>query len=334
MIETEDLKFDPLHHPHSVLIRKKAFSCNYRELALIKTASQKILSEPNNLTYYVIGSEFAGTVEAVGSKITTLRPGDRVIGNASYPESPALNVPPGIPSNHTSNELEVFNEFKLIKIPDSMSYTVGAGFGIGAQTAYAMIEKIGLENGKKILITGINSATSRFILNAVRNMTTEIVALSRSEIDQKYFELLGVKKSFVIKDDREHFLTNSELHNYLKQTGLFDYIFDPFGDKNLLRSIDILALNGKYVTCGVSNQFNKEMIDVPLNLTLSKIIQHNLSISGNCLGSTAHLKRALQDYADEKFSFIEHSVFSENVSEFISQSFVYKKSGKAIFQYI
>lgn len=113
LIESPDVEFFPEKNPNKVLIKKVAFSCNYREQSLIKYASSKICRD-TALTYYVIGSEFSGVVVNVGSNVKKFKIGDKVLCNASYPDSGSQYVAPGLPYNHASSELEIIHYPSLL----------------------------------------------------------------------------------------------------------------------------------------------------------------------------------------------------------------------------
>src|SRR5215475_12510038 len=66
---------------HNVLVRVRGFSCNYRDKTFILRAAARL---PRN-KFFVIGSEFVGDVVAVGRAVRRVRPGERVIGDNSYP---------------------------------------------------------------------------------------------------------------------------------------------------------------------------------------------------------------------------------------------------------
>lgn len=102
LLRTENIYFDrnAVSNRFKVLVKKKAFSCNYRDKSIIFRITKQA---PEN-TFYVVGSDFVGEVIATGSEVTELKVGDRVIANNAYPESDALEAFPGIPSNHASKE--------------------------------------------------------------------------------------------------------------------------------------------------------------------------------------------------------------------------------------
>src|SRR5205085_1699745 len=98
-----------------------------------------------------IGSEFSGTVMEVGSQVTQFKKGDRVIGNGQYPFTYKKDVPAGLPTTQASAQLEIFREEKLLKMPENMPFEVGAAFTIGAQTTYAMIKRLQIQENKAVL---------------------------------------------------------------------------------------------------------------------------------------------------------------------------------------
>lgn len=334
LIEKDDIAFDPEVHKHAVLVKKYAFSCNYREMGIIKLVNTKIKNR-NDLSYYVIGSEFSGVVMAVGTNVTTLKIGDRVLCDGSYPFAKDEGAQPGLPTNHASSELEVIHEAKLAVMPANMDFATGAAFTIGAQTVYSMIEKLAVKQHDSILITGIKSNTSLFAINALKNLQVEIFGLSRSPVDENYFRNMGVKQIFYNSDETpESLITDKEILQHMIQNGKFDCVIDPFGDHYLLKVLDLIAINGKYITCGMSNQTVPKTTPVDLSNQIGKIVLGNISIIGNCLGSTQKLNDALMSYAQNELDVVIDSVIKSDAQAFMNKSFLSKeKLGKVIFSY-
>src|SRR5262249_14208727 len=76
LVSTQSPSFDGSNENDRtrVLVRVKAFSCNYRDQALILTASKK---GPEN-SFYTIGSDFVGDVLTVGDGVKGFTVGDKV----------------------------------------------------------------------------------------------------------------------------------------------------------------------------------------------------------------------------------------------------------------
>ncbi len=182
-----------------LLVRKHAFSCNYRDKGII-FAALKGGRGYTKYAYLTIGSEFSGEVVAVGADVTEFSPGDRVMGDNHYigGYQTAAGAREGVPTNTASSEFEVFHQAKLIRIPPEMPYEVAAAFSLGAQTVYSMVRKLDPVAGKNILVTAAKSNTSLFAINALRARGANVYATSTSNRFEEQLRGLGVKELFVV----------------------------------------------------------------------------------------------------------------------------------------
>ena len=149
----------------AVLLKVRAFSCNYRDKTILIKLGKVYGEAP---VYTSIGSEFAAEVMASGSQVTRFHVGDRVMGDNHYVDERTLDVKPGVPVNSSSRRYRILPEAKLIAIPPQMSDEVAASFSIGAQTSYSIVRKLHLQQGAPVLLTGATSNTSLFVLQALR----------------------------------------------------------------------------------------------------------------------------------------------------------------------
>jgi NADPH:quinone reductase-like Zn-dependent oxidoreductase len=342
IIVTSDPDFDK-HLPknnHKVLIKTNAFSCNFRDKNLIIPA---VSIHPKN-SYYVVGSEFVGEVIDVGNDVSTLEIGDRVIGDNNFTgfgKDPITGIMDGIPTNHASKEFQIINEDKLIKIPSQMPDEIGAGFSIGAQTAYSMIRKLNLVENINLLITSSKSNTSLFVINALKKYRINIYALSTSSKFKRELLSMGVKELIPISSQDVDYSNNKKISQIIRCRGLFSYVIDPFFDLHINKVINIIAPQGKYITCGLCNQ-NSTLSKHPItssegdmSRTIIYSILRNISIIGNCLGLTQDIKNALLDYSIGKFDVSIDSVFREEQTvKFLNRTYNDKERfGKVIFKY-
>ncbi len=334
LIESEDPHFDPELYPNHVLLKKTAFSCNYREIASMLNAYSKISMLKNEIKYYAIGSEFVATVIGVGKNVKNLKLMDRVIPNGEYPFTNSPDITPGLPTNHASREIEILPAEKLFKIPDLLEDNVASAFTIGAQTTYSMIDKLDIKTGKKVLITGISSNTSLFALNALKNMNVSVFGTSRDPRHRKKLLDIGLDDFFVLTESVDNILENPEINKFVAHNGGFDYIIDPFADVHLFKILEVMNMGAKYISCGVAEQFRIKNELVQINLIFARIIQNNLSILGNCLGTTENLSRAVEDYITGRLQVVIDSVFKGDIKGFIERSFLSKERlGKVVFRY-
>jgi hypothetical protein len=103
-----------------VLVRVRAFSCNYRD----RTFLYRLRSAPQD-RFFVLGSEFCGEVVAVGRDVLGLGVGDRVLTDHHYTGASASSgqVPEGVVTNQASKELQVVSSWQLQRVPECMPET-------------------------------------------------------------------------------------------------------------------------------------------------------------------------------------------------------------------
>lgn len=322
-----------------VLVKVKAFSCNYRDKGLILSRTRKCSEGSFNF----IGSEYVGEVIEVGSEVTRLRIGDRVIINGNYPSSGVKGISPdsGIPTNYASMRYQIVNEAKLIRVPSEMPDEVAAAFSIGAQTTYSMIRRLNVTEGSNIIVTAAKSNTSLFSINALKKHNVNVYVTTTSTQFDKELREMGVKEILYIESKLSSFSHHKFIKNIVSKTGKFDCIIDPFFDLHSGKLIDLMNYGAKYITCGLYDQHTfltgkdfhykgKELKDIMVD-TFVKSIQ----IIGNCLGQTEDLLNAVKDYTSGSFNVNIDSVFKESqISAFFERTYNVKdRFGKVVYQY-
>ncbi|MDZ8105941.1 MAG: zinc-binding alcohol dehydrogenase family protein [Nostoc sp. DedQUE12a] len=339
LVETKDIQFDKnsLENRFKVLVKKTAFSCNYRDKAIIFEATIKAPED----SFMAVGSDFVGEVVDIGSEVTELKIGDRVIANNAYPESGVPGVVPGIPSNSGSKEYQVFHQVKLMKIPPEMPDEVAAAFSIGGQTSYSIVRKFNPIKGSNILVTAAKSNTSLFVINALKKYDVNIYATSTSRLFEEELKAMGVKEVILVESKPNSLLENQSIQKIASETGGFNCVFDPYFDLYLEQAVELMAIGGKYITCGLYDQYcdfiNQPFTPFSLNLNsiMSSLMSRNLEIIGNCIGLTEDLQNAIQDYASGNLKVIIDSVFSGNqIGAFFERTYNAKdRFGKVVYKY-
>ncbi|MGD1919813.1 MAG: zinc-binding alcohol dehydrogenase family protein [Pleurocapsa sp.] len=339
MIHTNDLEFDrnAPENEFMVLIKTKAFSCNYRDKHFILKAATKAPEK----SFYVIGSEFVGEVIDIGSKVTELEIGDRVIGDGCYPHVKAEGIRPGLPTNNGSKEYQKFHQTKLIKVPPEMPDEVAAAFQIGGQTSYSMIRKLNIAPGENILVTAAKSNTSLFAINALKKYDVNVYALTTSMQFADELKQMGVKELIQIDPQKDSILENESVAAIVKQIGGFDCVIDPLFDIYLGKVIKAIAIEGRYITCGLYNQYshltNQDFYyhGSSMGEILSYALIKNIQIIGNCIGYTHDLRQAINDYQQGELNVIIDSIFdTKEIKDFFEQTYNVKhRFGKVVYKY-
>lgn len=314
-----------------ILVRIKAFSCNFRDKAFVllfyKWCEEKASS--GNLSYAAFGSEFIGEIVRIGDKVPSFHVGDRVIPDGAYPDKINDSLG-GLPTNHASQRLLLFHWSELIKIPDDMTDEIAASFTIGAQTSFSMIRKAAVKPFDKVLVTAPTSNTSLAVISALNSLNAEVYACSSSMANIDRLKELKVKEVFKKKD------FSGNTNNF----PLFNVVIDPFFDLYFSHVIEQITPGGRYVTCGMymqSHLFKKGNFTPPKHMF--QILQHcminNISIIGNCLGTRADLENAIESYQRGEFNIQMDSVYTgREILPFLSKTFhIFPRFGKVAYKY-
>jgi NADPH:quinone reductase-like Zn-dependent oxidoreductase len=185
----------PKPGPGEVLVRVRATSLNYRDLALIKGGLARMVKLP-----LVPVSDGAGDVVEVGPGVTTLTKGDRV---AAIFTQCWLAGPP-IAGMYTTSlgggidgmlaEYVVLRAEGFVRIPDYMSYEEAATLPCAAVTSWnALVTEGRLKPGDTVLVMG-TGGVSIFALQFAKMFGARVIATSSSESKLRRLRELGASE--------------------------------------------------------------------------------------------------------------------------------------------
>ncbi len=326
---------------HSVLVRVRAFSCNFRDKAILLS----IFKQGIENSFYSVGSEFVAEVIEVGEEVQDIRPGDKVVGNNHY-EGMNLNfagAPGGIPTNQASKEYQVFHQAKLFKVPREMPDAVAAAFSVGCQTVYALIRKLDIADGANVLVTSAKSNTSLFAIAALRKRNVNVYATSTSDAFATEIKNMGVRELIKLGSDAGGGPPGfpAQLRELAQSVGGFHYMIDPFFDMHLPLALGLMAPGGKYITCGLVSQleglteqtFDYKLPSVKKLFAISGM--NNYQFLTSCLGLTEDLTAALDDYKAGLLDVTIDSVHrGDQVAGFFQRTYSARdRFGKVVYQY-
>lgn len=321
-VELEQPFFDaenPKNHEY-VLVRVSAFSCNYRDKAILLETYNAI--KGTDRLFIPFGSEFSATIVAVGKDVQEFKVGERVMSNCAYPNSGKEGVLPGVATNFASLGWLRLHKNKLIKVPETLSSSEAACFSLGSQTASGMIQRSGiLTNGGNPLVLSARSNTSLFIIQQLLSYGITPLCLSTSEWTDEETE-----KIYPSRVERVSDALNRAPSEIAEQN--ITHVFDPFFDMNIGNALYYLQTGGTYVTCGLRDQHPMLSSDTPSHAepvargALAMSIVKNVSILGNCLGSKEDLETAIQLQNEKETRIIIDQEYQlEKGIDFIKRSF-------------
>jgi NADPH:quinone reductase-like Zn-dependent oxidoreductase len=278
--------------PNEVRIRVLAFSCNYRDRGLL--ASEVARARSTRVTPF--GSEFCGVAEAVGASVRSIRVGDRVMGNNAFGSRVRRGGPTGIPTNSASMECLHLDARQLHSVPARMDTIHAAAFSLAAQTAAAMVRRLALQRGDRLVVTSARSVTSLFTIQLAAAAGAHVTAVSRTftAADDAFWRSLGARAVEPVTTFRP-----GDASARSRSSGRFDAAVDPFHDLNLPWVVPHLRFGGRVITCGFEAQSGAPDRDVAaresaIATTLKVAGMRNITIMGHCLGESRDLRAAVR----------------------------------------
>jgi NADPH:quinone reductase-like Zn-dependent oxidoreductase len=179
----------------------------------------------------ILGTEFAGIVEAVGAKVTRYTPGDEVVG-----------FPGGRFGSHA--EYRTMPEDGMIDFkPANLSFEEAAALSFGSTTALPFLrDKAKVKHGDKVLVVGASGAVGTAAVQIAKHFGAEVTAVT-STANVGLVASIGADR--VIDYKKSDFATTGET---------WDIIFDTTGTAPFSRCENSLKPGGRLVAvqAGVS----------------------------------------------------------------------------------
>ncbi len=172
----------------------------------------------------VLGSEFAGVVEAVGRGVTSVEVGDRVFG---YNE--------GRFGAH-AEYLSIPEDGPLATIPANVTYEEAAPSTEGSHYALACITKAKIASGQHVLVNGATGAIGSAAVQILKTLGAVVTAVC----DTEHVELVrGLGADRVIDYTAEDFTKDEQT---------YDVVFDAVGKSSFGRCRRLLKPRGFYLS--------------------------------------------------------------------------------------
>jgi NADPH2:quinone reductase len=182
----------------------------------------------------VLGSEAAGTIEAVGEGVTSVKPGDRVayaMARGSYAEYQSV---PAI---------------QLVKVPDNVTLETAAAAMLQGLTAHYLTHStFTLKPGHTALVHAAAGGTGRLIVQMATMVGARVISTVGSEAKAQL--TLGDGASAAINYSTQDFV--EEVKRLTDGKGV-DVVYDSVGQATFLKSLDCLKPLGLLAAFGQSS---------------------------------------------------------------------------------
>ncbi len=233
----------PEPKPGEVLIRVRAAALNFLDTLILRGKYQFKPDLP-----FSPGSEIAGVVERPGDGVSTLAPGDRVMGYARF---------------NGCREFTALPARGLLKIPDGVTDEAAAGLTITYGTAIHGLKDRGrLKAGETLAVLGASGGAGLAAVEIGKALGARVIACASSAEKLAICQQHGADgllnyDSEDVKDGLRALTGGAGPH----------VIYDCVGDRYAEPALRSIAWGGRYLVIGFAAG---EIPRIPLNLLLLK----------------------------------------------------------------
>ena len=178
----------------------------------------------------ILGSEFAGEVEAVGSGVTTFEVGDRVFG---------FNT--GLRGTH--GEFGAHAEYMVIPengalttMPANVTYDEAAPCSEGATYAHSLITTAKIRSGQTVLVNGATGAIGSAAVQLLKSLGVSVTAVCATE-NIELVRRLGADR-----------VIDYTAEDFTKDDQKYDVVLDAVGKSTFGRCRRLLQPRGLYLS--------------------------------------------------------------------------------------
>ncbi|MBT8119688.1 MAG: NAD(P)-dependent alcohol dehydrogenase [Gammaproteobacteria bacterium] len=171
----------------------------------------------------VPGTEFAGVIEAVGNRISSLEPGEKVFGFDDEV------------SGSQAQYLAITDE-KVARMPEGVTFGQAAASSEGFHYAYNFINKVRIEQGQDVLVNGATGAIGSAMVQLLEYYQVNVTAVC------------AAKNIELVKSLGANRVIDFENEDFTKDDKRYDYVFDTVGKSSFFKCMKLLKPGGIYIS--------------------------------------------------------------------------------------
>jgi NADPH:quinone reductase-like Zn-dependent oxidoreductase len=267
---------DPAPAAGEVLIRLRASALNHLDVWIRKGLPS--VPKPR-----ILGADGAGVVEALGTGVSGLDVGDRVVINPGIEATGGAIHVIGEHGDGTNAELIAVPATNVHPIPDGLSFAEAAAFPLVFETAYRMlVTRARLEPGEWVFIWGIGGGVATAALAIAKALGARTIVTSSSDAKLARARELGADATV------NHASGDVKAAVREATAGLgADVVVEHVGESTWRTSLDVAAREGRVAVCGATSGPNPPA-------ALHRIWWKQLTILGSTMGTRADFAGAYE----------------------------------------
>ncbi|MGH2828752.1 MAG: NAD(P)H-quinone oxidoreductase [Actinomycetota bacterium] len=253
----------PLPEADQVLIDVAAAGLNRADLM----QAQGAYPAPPGWPVDVPGLEFAGTVAATGSGVTSFSEGERVFGIVGG-------------GGHATQLIT--REDLCVRVPEGLDLVTAGGVPEAFITAHdALVTQAGLRPGERVLIHGVGSGVGTAAVQVAHALGASTVGTSRTPDKLERARELGLDSGVLASDAMAD------------DIGEVDVVIDLIGGDYLTTDLEVARLKGRIVIVGL-------LAGPRATLNLGSVLRKRLTLRGTTLRARPHHEKVMATTAFER----------------------------------
>jgi NADPH2:quinone reductase len=266
-VEIDDV---PEPGPSEVVIQTDYCAINYPDLLLTKDWYQLHPKVP-----FTLGSEAVGKVIACGSRVSSIRVGDRVHAltwHGAFTTHLVLDAGPFAPRGRAMRDVEervspsTLLRAPLSVVPRDLPIDKVAAMGFVYSTAYYTLkDRGGLSDGQRLLVLGAAGGVGLAALQIGKAIGADVVAVAQTED-----ELTLCRRYTPAAIQCDQLLDNKWRRSEFGGDKRFDVVFDPLGGVYTEPALSALRPGGRFLVIGFVSEKEKGSSTVHTGLVLVK----------------------------------------------------------------
>jgi len=295
----------PTIKPNEALVRVKACALNHLDLWVRQGLPGVSFPLP-----HIPGSDVAGEIAQIGSDVTTVKVGQKVVlaPGVSCGKCPACvsgldnrcrqftNL--GYMIDGGCAEFVRVPEVNCLPYPENLSFEEAAAVPLVFQTAWHMlVGRAQLQPGEDVLILGASSGVGSAAIQIAKVFGARVITTAGTDEKLQKAKQLGADHGINHKSQK----IREEVRRITYKRGV-DVVFEHVGTATWDESIASLAPIGRLVTCGATTGFDAK-------IDLRFLFSRQISLLGSYMGTKSELHTVLKLVAAGRLKPIVDRVF-------------------------